>query len=145
MSRRRELRRGLAATAPYLLSHHAADERYRCHRLPVAGRTILVCARCSGIYPGIALGVLAFRLGVAPGAWFPVVALGPLPALVDWALTTFTGHRGRNTVRTATGGLLGLAYGLAVPWFLTTWQPRLAAVAVGYGTLALVGLRSVSE
>ncbi|MBX0295566.1 DUF2085 domain-containing protein [Haloarcula nitratireducens] len=145
MSRRRELRRGLAATAPYLLSHHTPDEHYRCHRLPVAGRTVHLCARCSGVYPGIALGVVAFLLGVAPGAWFPVVALGPLPALVDWALTTLTDRRGKNAVRTATGGLLGLAYGLAVPWFLTTWRPGLAAVAVGYGTLALVGLRSATE
>ncbi|WP_135305736.1 DUF2085 domain-containing protein [Haloarcula amylovorans] len=145
MSRRRELRRGLAATAPYLLSHHTADERYRCHRLTVAGRTAHFCARCSGLYPGIALGVIAFLLGVARGVWFPVVALGPLPALVDWAATTFTDRRGTNTVRTATGGLLGLAYGLAVPWFLTTWQLRLAAIAVSYGGLAAAGLWLASE
>ncbi|WP_276273148.1 DUF2085 domain-containing protein [Haloarcula litorea] len=137
---RRELRRGLAATAPYLLSHHTPAEYHRCHRLSVAGRTVRLCARCSGVYPGIALGVTAFLLGVGRGAWFPLVAVGPLPALVDWTATTFTDRRGHNAVRTATGLLLGAAYGVAVPWFLTTLAPALLAVAVWYGALAAAGL-----
>lgn len=145
MDRRRELRRGLAATLPYLLSHHTPAERHRCHRLSVGGRTLHLCARCSGIYPGIALGVGVFLLGVGRGAWLPVVAFGPLPALVDWAVTTVTERRGTNAVRTATGGLLGVAYGLALPWVLTTWRPALLAIAVGYGALAAAGLWLTSE
>ncbi len=142
---RRELRRGLAATAPYLLSHHAAAERHRCHRLTVGGRTLYLCARCSGVYPGIALGLAAFLLGVGRGAWLPVVALFPLPALADWAVTTLGERRGTNARRTATGALLGVAYGLALPWFLTTRRPLLLAVAVGYASLAALGLWAASE
>jgi uncharacterized membrane protein len=138
--RRVELRLALASIAPYLLSHHRVDERHRCHRLPVGDRQIALCARCSGVYPGIAVGLFVFLLGVGSGLWAPVVALGPLPALLDWAVTTFTDRRGHNAVRTATGAALGVAYGLAVPWFLTTATTWLVAVALCYGAAAAVGL-----
>ncbi|MFC7074903.1 DUF2085 domain-containing protein [Haloarcula halophila] len=136
-----ELRRALAAMAPYLLSHHRADEYYRCHRLRVADREVAVCARCSGVYPGIVLGSLAVLFGVGGGLWAPLVAFGPAPALADWAVTTFTDRRGYNAVRTVTGATLGLAYGVALPWVLTTATVWPVAVAVGYGTAAAVGLR----
>jgi uncharacterized membrane protein len=136
-----ELRRALAATWPYLLSHHRVEERHRCHRVRAGGREVAVCARCSGVYPGIAAGICLFVFGVASGLWAPLIALGPAPALADWAVTTFTDRRGHNAVRTATGGLLGLAYGVALPWVLTTATMWPVAVAVGYGTTAAVGLR----
>lgn len=72
----------------------------------------------------------------APGAWPWLVACGPAPALVDWAVTTFTPRRGSNAVRTASGALLGLGYGVAVPWFLTARPLWLLAVAAGYGGVA---------
>ena len=63
----------------------------------------------------------------------------PAPALVDWAATAGERGSGTNLVRTATGGLLGVAYGVALPWFLTGtyW---LVGVAVGYGGLTALGL-----
>ncbi|MFC6974868.1 DUF2085 domain-containing protein [Halomicroarcula sp. GCM10025709] len=135
-----ELRRGLAATAPYLLSHHRTDERHRCHRIRVSGREVAVCARCAGVYPGIVAGVVLFVLGAWSGLWAPLVVFGPAPALADWAVTTVTDRRGHNAVRTATGALLGVAYGVALPWVLTTATIWPVAVAVGYGTAAAVGL-----
>jgi uncharacterized membrane protein len=149
-SRRQELRRGLAATAPYLLSHHTAEERDRCHRLTVGDRTVFLCARCSGIYPGIALGLSAFTLGIGRAVWLPVVALGPLPALIDWAVTSgvlpcVEDRRGTNRRRTATGAPLGAAYGLAAPWFVTTRNPVLLAVAVAYAVMAALGLWQTTQ
>ncbi|WP_218927210.1 hypothetical protein [Halosimplex pelagicum] len=41
-----------------------------------------------------------------------------------------------NAVRTASGALLGLGYGVAVPWFLTARPAWLLAVAAGYGGVA---------
>ncbi|ELZ28228.1 hypothetical protein C475_05465 [Halosimplex carlsbadense 2-9-1] len=74
--------------------------------------------------------------GTAPAAWPWLVACGPAPALADWAVTTFTLRRGSNAVRTASGALLGLGYGVAVPWFLTERPLWLLAVAAGYGGVA---------
>lgn len=65
-----------------------------------------------------------------------LVACGPAPALVDWAMTTLTPRRGANAVRTVSGALLGLGYGVAVPWFLTSRPLWLLAVAAGYGGVA---------
>ncbi|QLH79891.1 DUF2085 domain-containing protein [Halosimplex rubrum] len=132
----RELRTGLARTGRYLLSHHEPHEYDRCHRLAVGGRTVRLCARCSGVYPGILAGVALVLTDTAPAAWPWLVACGPAPALVDWAATTFTLRRGSNAIRTASGALLGLGYGVAVPWFLTARPLWLLAVAAGYGGVA---------
>jgi len=72
----------------------------------------------------------------APLTWPWLVACGPAPALVDWAVTTFTERRGSNAVRTATGVLLGAGYGVAVPWFLAEQSLWLLGIAVGYGGVA---------
>lgn len=61
-------------------------------------------------------------------------------------MTTFSPRRGSNAVRTASGALLGLGYGVAVPWFLTARPLWLLAVAAGYGGVAAALLvRSRSE
>lgn len=134
----RELRRGLAHTRRYLLSHHEPDEYHRCHRLSVDGRTVYVCARCSGVYPGILAGLALVGTGTAPATWPWLAVVGPAPALVDWAVTTLTDRRGSNRVRTATGALLGTGYGVAVVWVLTAWPLWLLIVATGYGGVAAV-------
>jgi len=135
-----ELQRALAGMGPYLLSHHRADERYRCHRLRVGGRGVAVCARCSGVYPGIAAGLALVLTGTGAALWPWLVALGPAPALVDWVATTLGARRGHNGARTATGALLGAGYGVAIPWFLADPELWLAGVALCYGALAAVGL-----
>jgi len=133
------LRRGLARTRRYLLAHHPPDERDRCHAVGVGDRPVYLCARCSGVYPGIAAGVALFATKTAPALW-PWLVLLPAPALVDWAATATGDRRGHNAVRTGTGTLLGLAYGLALPWFLADFRPWLLGVAAGYGGLAAAGL-----
>ncbi|SFS42555.1 DUF2085 domain-containing protein [Halostagnicola kamekurae] len=144
---RSELRTGLARTWPYLLSHHLPSERHRCYAPVVFGRQIHVCARCLGIYPGILVAVLASVLegGVASQSLtgLPVVLLFPLPALIDWTLTTFTDRRGYNPVRTATGFLLGIGYGSGLLGLLLAGDLRVIAVGIGYGVAAGV-LLSIS-
>lgn len=110
-----ELCRGLRATAPYLLSHHLEDDLDRCHRVAVGGREVHLCARCSGIWPGIAAAAGAVLAGIVPPtapSTLVTVTVLPLFALVDWARTAGPGDRGSNPVRTATGFLLGVAAGL---------------------------------
>ena len=133
-----ELRKGLAATAPFLLSHHVPAERYRCYAPAVFGRRVHLCARCSGVHPGIAAGLLAAAFGPAFLADLRLVAVLPLPALVDWAVTTFTRRRGSNAVRTLTGALLGYGYGLGLAALVS--GPRGPVLAVGAVYAAAAGV-----
>ena len=130
-----ELKKGLAETRQYLLSHHPPSEYDRCYSPVVFGRRVRLCARCSGIYPGIATGV---GVGLATGAraGLLVLFLLPLPALLDWALTAFTDRPGRNVVRTASGALLGLGYGLGLYRLLGLGEIAVLAVGVAYVLLA---------
>lgn len=140
--RRRELRRGLARTRRYLLAHHRPAGYDRCHALRVGDRTVRLCARCSGVYPGIAVGLALVATGTASGLWPWLVALGPAPALFDWGVTTLGSRHGHNAVRTVTGILLGAGYGVGVAWFLADAgaHPWLLGVAAVYGALAAAGL-----
>lgn len=141
---RTELRAGLAETRRYLLSHHEPGDWDRCYQPVVFGRRVRLCARCSGIYPGILAGALASLASAdALGSVF-LVAVLPLPALLDWAVTAFTDHRGFNPVRTLTGGLLGFGYALGAALLLGAGDLRVAAVGAAYalaagGLLALEG------
>ena len=133
---RRELRRGLAKARPYLLSHHLPKRRHRCYHLRPLGHRIDVCARCSGVYPGIVLGVLAFFLSPDPFASLVVIAVLPLPALLDWTLTSLGNYRGYNPVRTGTGAALGYGYGLGLGQLFLAGDLRVLVVGVAYATLA---------
>jgi uncharacterized membrane protein len=131
-----EFRAGLAETRGYLLAHHEPDEWDRCHQPTVLGRRVRLCARCSGVYPGIAAGLLTYVLGPPALASFAVVATLPLPALVDWTVTSFTSRRGYNVVRTATGLLLGYSYGLGLGSVFGDLNPRVILVGIGYAVVA---------
>lgn len=135
-----ELREGLAATWPYLLSHHPPSQYHRCWPLSIAGRDVHLCARCSGIYPGILLGLVAYWIGPAAVASLVVVVLLPAPALLDWSITAFTSREGSTVFRTATGLALGYAYGLGLA-HLASGDMRVFAIGVAYAVATGVLLR----
>lgn len=127
---------GLRRTTPYLLSHHRASERHRCYSPAVAGRSVDLCARCLGVYPGIVLAFAADRWLLASPVPVSLVALLPLPALVDWSATAFTARRGWNPARTATGLLLGFAYGSGLLSLLRARVALVLGVGVCYALAA---------
>lgn len=139
----RELRAGLAETRQYLLAHHEPHEYDRCYRVRVRGRDEHVCARCSGIYPGIALGIAAVLYGWFPGLQFGALVVLPAFTLVDWAVTAFGDVDGANPLRTATGLALGVGYGLGLG--RVVWAGDLAVVAVGIGYAAVAGALLIAE
>lgn len=132
---RNELRAGLARTWPYLLSHHRPSDRYRCYAPELLGRRVHLCARCAGIYPGIALALVTavYTGGVGQPS---IVLLAPLPALLDWTVTTFTDRRGMNGIRSVTGLLLGYGYGIGLYQLVVLGDLWIVLVGVGYASVA---------
>lgn len=139
-----EFRKGLAKTRQYLLSHHEPEDHYRTYVVELFGRRTRLCARCTGIYPGILTGLLAWAVGPGALTSIALVYALPLPALIEWAATRLTPRRGSNAVRTATGLLLGYAYGLGAAVLLLEGDWRVLGAATGYG-LAVAVLLSLRE
>jgi uncharacterized membrane protein len=141
-SRRSEVRSGLTETRQYLLSHHEPEEWNRCYAVGIPGRKrpLRLCARCSGIYPGIALGVALVAVGALPVVPL-LVAVLPAFALLDWTRSQFTARQGHNAVRTVTGLALGFGYGMGLLGVLRG-DARVAIILVGagYASLAAMGL-----
>jgi uncharacterized membrane protein len=130
------LRAALAETRRHLLAHHEPHRYHRCYALRIRGRTVRLCARCSGVYPGIAAGLALFLAGVFGSLHLLVVALSPLPALADWLVTHVRETEGYNPVRTATGFLLGTGYGVGVGSLALDGELVVLGVGIGYALLA---------
>jgi uncharacterized membrane protein len=87
-----------------------------CHQLPdrsyfIAGHKLAVCARCTGLYFGFALTLLAYPLlrslrstGLPARRW---LILAAIPLAVDFSLTFFGFWENTHTSRLLTGALLG--------------------------------------
>lgn len=131
-----EVRAALAATRPYVLSHHEPAEWHRCYVPRVGGRRVRLCARCLGIYPGIVVGIAAWLVASPLPTGRLAVAALPLPALVDWAATAFTDRSGWNPVRTATGALLGYAYGVGLATLFLGDDLWVLAIGAAYALAA---------
>ena len=131
-----------------MLSHHPPVMFDRCYRIG----SVHVCSRCLGIYPALALGILASSLLPSPPEWVEwLLLLGlPVPALLDWAAYWVWSVPGTNTRRTFTGALLGLAAArnLYLHWqdpFCTKVVVQAALVAVAAIGLWFLGYKRRSR
>jgi len=89
-----------------------------CHQMPdrsfhLQGNKFAVCSRCTGIYSGIALVTLAYRLirslkrTQTPSLVWLFLAAAPLA--IDWSLGYFSVWQNNHVSRFSTGALLGAA------------------------------------
>lgn len=138
------LEEGFEATRPYLLSHHEPHEYDRCYTVS-RRRNVRLCARCVGIYPGIVAGLVVAWVGVLPIAPLIVVGLFPLPGLIDWTVTATRSVRGRNSVRTLSGGALGFGYGVGLIEILVGHDLRVIAIGALYALVAGLLLATVDR
>jgi uncharacterized membrane protein len=125
----------LLPTVPAALTYAAAS--VVCHQWParsfhLASAQLPVCARCLGIYVGVAVA-----LWTAPGAplspsrarW--TVAIGALPTAATVAAEWLGLWETSNAVRAAAGAPLGAGVGLVVRAALATRGPRRARLRGG--------------
>lgn len=74
-------------------------------------RKFPVCARCTGIYLALPLGIiLALIFPVSPAFLIPLL----LPLVVDGTIQLFTSYESNNKRRLATGVLFGVGYGMGL-------------------------------
>lgn len=133
-----ELKKGLIDTRYYIFSHHEYSQLYRCYSLSIFNKETHVCARCLGVYPGILFGIIAYLFYTSELTNIALVFVLPLPALIDWSITSFTDFHGHNIIRTGTGIFLGTGYGLGILIFVSTLDARILAIGVIYSMVASI-------
>lgn len=123
----------VSALCAWAVAHGASDAwrlpfRFICHGLPARslalfGTTMPICARCVGIYVGLAAGLIAFA--AMPWVSERVMRLVAFAAVTPLALDGFTQLFGlresTNPLRLATGLAAGLAFGI---WILSAIERR---------------------
>lgn len=124
---------GVAALASWAIAHGASPKwrllfRVMCHGLERRCLELFdvpmpICARCTGIYAGLLLGLAAFWLIplLREKVMRAVAVIAVAPLALD-GLTQLTGLReSTNELRIATGVVAGLAFGL---WVLSAVERR---------------------
>lgn len=96
-----------------------------CHQLPersfvLAGRQLPVCARCTGLYVGVALGLVGWLAARRMRAWFAIaeprrvlmaLLMAAVPTAVSWATGMLEIWDGTNWTRAVLALPLGITAG----------------------------------
>ena len=94
-----------------LLSHHSAKSLSHTIRIGLMGKTVYLCARCTGAAVGFLIGALYVnRLMVSVVSWPFLLALFPIPAAADWLFQVHGLRESTNWRRVVTGVALGQTY-----------------------------------
>ncbi len=125
-----------------LLSHHPPSLYGHCLRVSFRGRSLYFCGRCTGIYGGLALGIillLLFQVNLNPDwFWFMFSVLLGFTTVVDWMSQRLTPRKTTNHIRAITG--FGSGFGLAIIFLMGNLYYMLVALAVMAGSVGVVGL-----
>ena len=106
-----------------ILSHHTEDYYNRTFTLSFRGREIHFCARCSGVFLSFigALFYFLFAKIELEAALSLITAIFlAIPVTIDWGTQKLGYRESRNSIRFATGALLGT--GIALLQFTYTIQ-----------------------
>jgi uncharacterized membrane protein len=122
---------GLVVTAPWANAHGYyafastlySGFGYVCHQIParsfqLEGHPFAVCARCTGIYAGLALGLALYPLTpLWQRAWMPArfwLFIAVAPVTIDFALGFFGIWENTHVSRLLTGAFFGTVCGFFV-------------------------------
>ena len=125
-----------------MISHHPPSMYSHCLRLSIRGRSLYFCSRCSGIYGGLGIGIIAIvLLGIQlqpSWLWFMVALALGFATVTDWMTQRLAPRKTRNLVRVFSGLLSGL--GLAIVFLLADLLYMLLTLGVMVGSVGIVGL-----
>ena len=124
-----------------MVSHHPPSLYGHCLRVSIRGHSIYFCSRCSGIYGGLFIGILALillRIPLEPSwLWFLVALAMGMTTIVEWTTQRLTPRKTRNLLRVTTGTMSGLA--LAIVFWLGNVYYMLVALLVMASSVGGVG------
>ena len=125
-----------------LLSHHPPSLYGHCHRLSFRGRSLYFCGRCTGIYGGLAIGmvlIVLFQINLTPSwFWFLFSIILGFTTVVDWMSQRLAPRKTTNHIRAITGFCSG--FGLAIIFLLGDLSFMLVTLAIMGGSIGIVGL-----
>lgn len=99
------------------LSHHTDAYLCRTIGLRLLGWEQRFCTRCSTQWLTAVVCVatmLVFRIETSLLIWSAVLALSPLPALLDWITQTWGIRESSTLLRQGTGSMLGIGFGFQI-------------------------------
>ncbi len=96
-----------------LLSHHPTNQDYRCYHFAIFNSDTHWCARCLGIYIGIAGTFIMFRLIPHSLNLVPLIVALHALTILDWIYIKIIHAAGNNFLRTFSGIGIGTSYALA--------------------------------
>ncbi len=103
-----------------LLSHHSVKALSHTIRINLLGRTLYVCARCTGVALGFLIGALYLnQLIISVASWPFLLAIFPIPAATDWLIQVHGLRESTNWRRVVTGIALGQLYLVGVVALVT--------------------------
>lgn len=107
----------------FLLSHHRPEKLHRTIRVGVHGKSLYLCARCTGVGAGAVSIFAAFFTGFVPTFWLYLLLLAvlPVPATFDWVTQSCELRESRNVIRIVTGYFLGVGWGLFFLSIVNGW------------------------
>ncbi len=125
-----------------LIAHHPPSLYSHCMRVSIFGRSIYFCSRCTGIYGGMGIGVIAiFLLGInlsPPWLWFMIALILGFSTVTDWMTQRTSPRKTRNSIRFVTGAMSGL--GLAIVFLLADLLYMLITLGIMVASVGIVGI-----
>ena len=130
----------LKETLHTLISHHPPSQYGHCLRLSIGGKSIYFCARCTGLYGGLAVGVaviVLLRFVLEPSwLWFMIALVLGFTTVVDWMTQRIARRKTTNHIRFVTG--VGSGIGLAMVFLLSNLVYMLITLGVMVASVGLV-------
>ena len=129
----------------FMLSHHPYSRLSHTIRFGLGTKEVYLCARCTGIGIGMAVGLLYVNYLAYGFLQYPgLIVAFVLPATLDWLFQVFRFKNSTNPRRLVTGALVGQAYlvglvALARGWFVLLLY--YALVFAAYGAILYVLFR----
>jgi len=132
-----------------LAAHHPKHKLDHTLHVGLAGKSLYLCTRCTGVAAGVAAVFTSAVLGLTVSSPHVFVLVGFLPvfAVADWFTQSARLRQSTTPMRLATGFLLGVSEGFALLFlFVGNWLGFLySAVLAGVYAVCIYGVAAKTK